>query len=114
MLTFRRIEQLAKRFPGIETSTSYGTPALKVARKLILRMHDREDAIVVLLNTLEEQQQLLSRDPMQYFITDHYAGYAAVLVRPTLEEAEFLALLQLSWRRVARKMDIAAFNEQHG
>ncbi len=110
MLSFDRIRQLAKAFPGIEASTSYGTPALKVAKKLVLRMHQKEDAIVMLLNSVDEQQALIAEDPMAFYITDHYAGYPAVLVRPTVEEDRFLRLLEQSWRRVARKRDTDAYD----
>ena len=109
MLTFARIKALARRFPGIEESTSYGTPALKVGKKLILRLHQREDAIVLLLSTVDEQQALMAQDPMTFYITDHYAGYAAVLVRPTVDESTFATLLESGWRRVARKKDLAAY-----
>ncbi len=47
---------------------------------------------------------------MTYYITDHYQGYAAVLVRPTVNETEFFDLLELAWRRVARKADIASYD----
>ncbi|MEM8766104.1 MAG: MmcQ/YjbR family DNA-binding protein [Pseudomonadota bacterium] len=110
MLSFDRIQQLAAIYPGVEASTSYGTPALKVAKKLILRMHQKEDAIVMLLNSVDEQQALIAEDPMAFYITDHYAGYPAVLVRPTVEEATFKRLLEQSWRRVARKQDLAAYH----
>ena len=109
MLTFARIEKLASRFPGIETSTSYGTPALKVGKKLVLRMHQKEDAIVLMLSSVQEQQDLIERDPMSFYITDHYSGYAAVLVRPTLDESTFVELLERSWRAVARKKDLADY-----
>ncbi len=108
MITLAAIRTLARRFPGTEESTSYGTPAIKVGKKLVLRLHNREDAIVVLLNTVEEQQALIEKDPLTYYITDHYRGYAAILVRPTVDEAEFADLFELAWRRVARKKDILA------
>lgn len=110
MITFEVIERLAQAYPGTQVSTSYGTPAIKVGKKLILRLHNKEDAIVLMLNTVEEQQALISGDPLSYYITPHYEGYAAVLVRPTVEEAEFNALLERSWRRVARKADLRAFD----
>lgn len=110
MLTFNRILKLASSFPGIEESTSYGTPALKVGKKLVLRMHDKEDAIVLLLDSVELQQQLIAEDPMAFYITDHYKGYAAVLIRPTVEEATFKELLEQSWRRVARQKDLQEFS----
>ncbi len=109
MITFNTIRDMARSFPGTEESTSYGTPAIKVAKKLMLRLHNKEDAIVVLINSVEEQQALMERDPMTFYITDHYAGYPAVLVRPTIPEAEFRDLMELAWRRVARKKDLEAY-----
>ena len=109
MITFTLVEAIAKSFPGTKVSTSYGTPAIKVGKKLILRLHQKEDAIVVLLNSVEEQQHLISRDPMAFYITDHYAGYPAVLVRPTIEESTFREVMEIAWRRVARKKDIAEY-----
>lgn len=112
MITFKWIENLAATFPGAEASTSYGTPAIKVGKKLVLRMHQKEDAIVLLLSTVEEQQELMHRDPMTFYITEHYAGYAAVLVRPTIEKPVFRDLMEQSWRRVARKSDLAEFKSR--
>ena len=109
MITFARIEQLAQKFPGTVVSTSYGTPAIKVGKKLMLRMHQKEDAIVILLNSVDEQQELIERDPMAFYITDHYAGYPAVLVRPIVEEDVLCELLELSWRRVAGKQHLDAY-----
>ena len=112
MITFTLVEEIAKSFPGTKVSTSYGTPAIKVGKKLILRLHQKEDAIVVLLNSVEEQQHLISRDPMAFYITDHYAGYPAVLVRPTIEESTFREVMEIAWRRVARKKDIAEYERR--
>ena len=109
MITLDVIRRLAKTFPGTEEGTSYGTPAIRAAKKLILRLHDKEDAIVVLLNSVAEQQAFIESDPLTFYITDHYRGYAAVLVRPTIEESEFRDLMELSWRRVARKRDIEEY-----
>lgn len=110
MLNFARITRLATTFPGTSVGTSYGTPAIKVGKKLLLRMHQKEDAIVVMLGSVHEQQQLIKDDPLGFFITDHYQGYAAVLVRPTLDEAVFSGLLERAWRRAAKKSDIAAYD----
>ena len=112
MINFGAIEKLARSFPGAQVSTSYGTPAIKVRSKLILRLHQKEDAIVVLLNTVEEQQELIARDPMAYYITDHYQGYPAILVRPTIEESSFRELMETAWRRVAHNKDIAEYERQ--
>ena len=60
VITFTVFEKLAKSLPGTSVSTSYGTPAIKVGKKLLLRLHQKEDAIVVLLGSVEEQQQLIA------------------------------------------------------
>ena len=112
MITFKKLESLAESFPGTEVSTSYGTPAIKVGKKLVLRMHQKEDAIVLLLGTVDEQRELIRRDPMAFFITDHYAGYPAVLIRPTVNESIFRDLVEKSWRRLARKPDLIAFESE--
>ena len=113
MITLDIIRRMAKSFPGTEESTSYGTPAIKVAKKLMLRLHNKEDAIVVLLNSVEEQHAMIQKDPMTFYITDHYKGYAAVLVRPTIPDSEFRDLMELAWRRVARKRDLEEYERGH-
>ena len=112
MISLPIIRRIAERLPGAEESTSYGTPAIKVGKKLVLRLHNSEDAIVVLLNSVAEQEDLIRKDPMNYYITDHYKGYAAILVRPTVEESEFEELMTRAWRRVARKRDLEAFDQR--
>jgi hypothetical protein len=109
MITLAKVRSMIKRLPGSVEASSYGTPGFKVAKKLFARLHQKEDAVVVLLNSVKEQQDLIARDPMTYYITDHYDGYAAVLVRPTIDDQEFFSLLEHAWRRVARKNDVKEY-----
>ncbi|MCZ6616570.1 MAG: MmcQ/YjbR family DNA-binding protein [Gammaproteobacteria bacterium] len=103
---------MIKHLPGSIEESSYGTPGFKVRKKLFARLHQKEDAIVILLNTVREQQQLITSDPMTYYITAHYSGAAAILVRPTLAEDEFFQILQHAWRRVASKQDVETYETQ--
>lgn len=111
MITLQTLRKLTKRLPGAHEEPSYGTPGFKVGKKLFARLHQKEDAIVILLNSVQEQQDLIVHDPMSFYITDHYRGHAAVLVRPTITEREFFPLLERAWRRVARKNDIAEYDD---
>jgi len=84
--------------PGVEESTSYGTPALKVKGKLLLRLHDDGNKIVLRM-PFERREELIAGDPKTYFITDHYRDYPWVLV--SLKEVQPNALpdlLQLAYR----------------
>jgi hypothetical protein len=83
-----------------------------VSKRLFARLHGKEDAIVLLLNTVREQQDLIALDPMSFYITDHYEGYAAILVRPTVDKDAFFELLELAWRRVARKRDVSEYDSK--
>jgi hypothetical protein len=111
MITLHFIRKLAESLPGSEEGTSYGTPAFRAGGKLFLRLHDKEDAIVVFVDSVEEQQNLISQNPESFYLTDHYKGYAAVLVKTTISEVEFQALVEMAWRRVARKRDIVEFEQ---
>jgi len=77
---FARVKAIAAStgLPGIEASTSYGTPSLKVAGKFLARIKDAE--ILVVHCPLEEKSFLMQADPAVFFETDHYTGYPAVLV----------------------------------
>lgn len=112
MITLETIRTMIKRLPGAEEGRSYGTPGFRVKRRLFARLHQKEDAIVVLLNSVEEQHELIAKDPFVYYITDHYRGYASVLVRPIIDDDEFFSLLEHAWRRVARNGDVMEYEQQ--
>ena len=106
-VTYDTVRELAGGLPGVEESTSYGTPALKVRGKLFVRL--KEDGVTIVLKTDPlEREHLMRADPAVFFITDHYRDYPWVLVR--LAEAtrpQMRELLEDAWRRVAPKRLIA-------
>jgi hypothetical protein len=107
---FDVVKQIAHEFPGVEDSTSYGTPALKVKGTFLLRL--REDGeTLALRTTFLERDLLLRADPETYFVTDHYVNYPFILVRMALIGREELRdRLEHAWRHVAPKRLVAAFD----
>jgi hypothetical protein len=102
-LTFAEARALASALPGVEDGTSYGTPALKVAGKLMARLREDGETLVVRVEA-DARELLLQADPETFFITDHYAGHPWVLVRlPRVERAALAALLEEAWQLVAPK-----------
>src|ERR1700674_2540356 len=92
----------AARLPGIEESTSYGTPSLKVRGKFMARLKDRDT--LVLRCPLDEKELLLEAAPDIYFETDHYKGWPAVLIRLAhIGEADLRLRLEHAWRLQAPK-----------
>ena len=75
------VAEIGPGFPGVETSTSYGTPALKVKGKLICRLRTDPDALVVRVLDVADAEALVQGGPEVFFTTPHYDGYPYVLVR---------------------------------
>ncbi len=76
-ITFDTVRRIGLVLPGVTESTSYGTPALKVKGKLMVRMWE-DGETMVLKTTFEEREELMAADPETYFITDHYLNYEYV------------------------------------
>jgi hypothetical protein len=77
--TFDTVRELACSLPGVEDGTSYGTPALKVKKKLMVRL--REDGDVVFVLGFDKRDMLMAARPEAFYTTDHYRDYPSVLVR---------------------------------
>ena len=108
---FEKLRQAALGLPEIEESTSYGTPALKVRKKLLARVKDAET--VVLMCPLEEKEVLLSAAPDIFYETDHYKGWAAILVRiHQITPDELRHRLERAWRLQAPKRLLSAYEKR--
>lgn len=102
-LAYQTIVDEALRLPGVVESSSYGTPALKVVNKLMIRL--KEDAeTIILRSTWEDTERLMAIDRAAFYITDHYRGHPWVLLR--LKRAGlpgFRSTLHAAWRLCASK-----------
>ena len=70
--------------PGVEESTAYGAPALKVRGKLLACLPTHRSAqpgSLAVRVDFDDRAELLAAAPDVYYVTDHYVGYSAVLVR---------------------------------
>jgi hypothetical protein len=105
-VTFEQVRMVARAFPGIEDSTSYGTPALKVRGKLLARLHQSGECFV-LRTELLDREILMQSDPQVFFITDHYRDYPWILVRFSVDPGELPNLIERAWRLVAPKSLVA-------
>jgi hypothetical protein len=66
--------------PGTEASTSYGQPAVKVRRKLLVSTGHVEGSFHVVAPH-EEKALLLATDPDTFWQTSHYQNWPGLLVR---------------------------------
>lgn len=103
-MTFDDVRTIASAWPGVENSTSYGTPALKVKGKLLTRLREDGDSLVVQGVELDEREMLMEADPEVFYVTDHYWNWPIVLVRLSAAQPGTVeALLLRTWRSIAPK-----------
>ena len=100
-VTFVQLSAAAVKLPGVEISKSYGTPALKVRGKMLARL--KEDGETLVLRTDFVSRQILTQaDPDTFFFTDHYRDYPLVLVHLSkVTKSALPDLLERAWRQVA-------------
>ena len=79
-VTFEQFREMALALPGVEQGPSFGTPGFKVKGKFMARLRE-EDVLVLKPMEDDEQQFLMGTDPRAFFLTDHYSGYPAILIR---------------------------------
>jgi hypothetical protein len=82
-INFDSVREIGLALPGVEESTAYGSPALKVRGKLMACVpshRSAEPGSLVVRVGFDDRAELLAAAPDVYYVTDHYLGYA-VLVR---------------------------------
>ncbi|MCW2798728.1 MAG: hypothetical protein JWQ70_200 [Aeromicrobium sp.] len=92
----------ALRLPVVEESTSYGTPSLKVAGKLMGRLRTEDDGGFALKCSATDKEALVGGDDPAYYTTSHYDGSNYVLVRLELVDPdELFELVHDAWHIAA-------------
>jgi hypothetical protein len=99
MPTWESVVSMAEALPGVEESTWYRTPALKVAGKGFARLRsEAEGGLVVMCDLAEKEAMLATGDPA-FYTTPHYDGYASIIVDlEKVDPGQLLELLRDAWR----------------
>ena len=109
---FDDVREIAHALPGVVDGTSYGTPALKVGGKLIARLHQSMDC-VVLRSDLLDREILMQSAPDVFFITDHYRDYPWILLRlGALDKRVLPELIERAWRLVAPRTLLKKYDSE--
>jgi hypothetical protein len=82
-INFDTVRKIGLALSGVEESTAYGSPALKVHGKLLacVPAHRSAEPGSLAARVDFDRAELLAADPDVYYVTDHYLNYTAVLVR---------------------------------
>jgi hypothetical protein len=103
MVTYDQIRKIALQLPGVEEGTSYGTAALRVKGKFLARLKEDGESVVFRVG-FDERDLLMRTKPKVFYITDHYLGYPAVLLRlSAASQKEAADIIEMAWQSVAPK-----------
>ncbi len=103
-IDFDLVRQIALSLPGVEESTTYGSPALKVRGKLLafipINRSVEPDSLGVCVE-FDKRSVLIAAAPEKYYVTDHYRNHPTVLVRLSrIGLDELRNLIEVAWHFV--------------
>jgi hypothetical protein len=106
-VNFDTVRSIALSLPGVEESTTYGSPCFKARGKLLtciaIHRSAEPDTLAVRVDS-GSRAEMIADDPDVYYLTDHYVNYPFVLVRMNrIQAGELRDLLGTAWRLAATK-----------
>jgi hypothetical protein len=81
---FEKVEAIGRTLPGVEVTTAWGQPALKVRGKMFACLASHKSAepnTLVVRMDFDHRDALIDEEPGTYYLKQHYVGYPCVLVR---------------------------------
>ena len=110
-MTFDDIRHIALAWPEVEDGASYGTPALKMRKKLLVRLREDGDSLVMPGVPQDERNMLVERAPKIFYFTDHYRDYPMVLIRLSkAKRATVEPLLRRQWQALASRAALKQYS----
>jgi hypothetical protein len=110
-MTFDDVRKFALLWTEVEDGTSYGTPALKVRKKLLARLTEDGDSLVMPDVPQDEREMLVESAPKVFYFTDHYRDYPIALIRLSKAKRAIVEpLLRRHWRTLASKTAVKEFD----
>ena len=83
-INFDTVRKIGLALLGVQESTAYGAPALKVCGKLLACVpthRSAEPGSLMVRVGFDDRAELLAAAPDIYYVTDHYLDFSGVLVR---------------------------------
>lgn len=103
------VRKMALTLPGVTEGVCFGTPAFYLRKKLMLRLREDGETLVVKFPP-QEREEAIEKQPDIFSVTDHYENYPVVLVSLLAVGENMLSgLIEDAWRMLASRKQIAAF-----
>src|SRR5689334_20730225 len=113
-MTYAELTDILLKWQLVEAATSYGTPSFKVKGKLLTRLKEDGDSLIIKGVEPDERVMLCEAFPDLYYFTDHYRDYPMVLIRLSRADAETVtSMLKRTYQALLPKkrgprLDLAA------
>jgi len=102
MPSWQEVTEIAVTWPGVEETTWYRTPALKVAGKGFARLRTEADGRLMVVCSHAEKAALLDSGGPAFSTTAHYDGHGSILIDLDLvDPVQMKELLVEAWRSKA-------------
>ena len=86
-MTFQELSSILLSWDLVEPTTTHGTPSFKVRGKLLTRLREDGDSLLIKNVGPDERAMLVEAFPDLYYVTDHYRNYDMVLIRLSRADA---------------------------
>lgn len=108
--TIDDLRQIALSFPEVEEAIAYGWPIFKTRGKMLARLREDGESIVVKVDKILRSSLLVGETDI-YFIEDHYLEHPLILVHLNKISVDDLKyLVEMAWRMTATKRAIQSFD----
>lgn len=110
--TIETVRRMAMALPGVQEGLCHGTPAFYVRKKLMLRLWEDGETLVV-RHPQAKRAALIEESPDVFSVTDHYRNYPAVLLNLRAVNRELLGrMIEGAWRLQASSKQVAAYESK--
>jgi hypothetical protein len=93
---------IALSLPGAEERPWFNRPCVFIHDRFLTRVHDKEEAVVLQIGSMEMREMMLEAEPDLFYITDHYRNFPFVLARlKALTKTSFKSMLEGRARQLA-------------
>jgi len=73
--------KIALSLPGSEERLWFNKPAVFIHDQFLTKVHDKEEAMVLHIGSMEMRDMMLEAEPRLFYIIDHYKNFPYVLAR---------------------------------
>jgi len=94
--------KIALGLPGAEERPWFNKPCAFIHDRFLTRVHDKEEAVVLQVGSMEMRDMMLEAEPQLFYITDHYRNFPFLLARLSgLTKASFKQMLEGRTKQLA-------------